>query len=208
MIDTTAWCFCSCKRPKEECICDLKRWARRNSDWPIAKLVGSATYAQLMDVGPGLFEPFTDWRSDGNTSSSIGPLSNWNSKTTLLNTSPDNRVGGLTKEEHVPPPPNLVSTVLAEGYLTVPDLKRLLIKAASSCESRKREVLKEHIDPRIEMLIGSSTSYTHPELTLGEILVTFSFITVIVSVLIGIFVRINFGASCKFAGGCPISRRV
>jgi len=61
--ESSSCSICSCKDEKrQECICDLKRWSRRNSDWPIAKLVGSATYAQLLDAGPGLFEPFTDWR--------------------------------------------------------------------------------------------------------------------------------------------------
>lgn len=177
---------CKCKEYEKECICDLLSFSRKYTDWPIAKCVGSATYAQLLDAAPGLFEPFPDWRSDGNTASSLSRFSPNPFKTIKVPNSGE-------KEDEVPPPPNLISTILAEGYLTAPELKRLLIKASQG----------NGIDPRIETIIATSVPYSYPEMTLGEILITFILYSLIIGFVVGIIIRFNYSTGCKIIGGCP-----
>jgi hypothetical protein len=164
----------------ERCLCDLRKHSKWSSDWPIAKLVGTATYAQLLDAAPGMFEPFPDWRSDGNTASSILSISDTKGPvfTQMLNHKCLERIYEIvpliTKEDKVPYPPNLVSTVLVEGELSTAELKRLLIQAAAG----------DCVDPRIEPLVGSSMEYSNPELTLGEILGSFVIYTLLVSLVL------------------------
>ncbi len=178
----------------------LKKHARWATDWPIAKLLGSATYAQLHDNAPGLFEPFPDWRSKGNSSSSIKTFFDDRHMGVLWNRRPGmpcekyNHVNCVLKnkgiscnthdtcipgvynfvEDKVPGPPNLVSTVLLEGELSPLKLKCLLIEA----------VKNNSVDPRIEPLVRSSTSYCSPELTPGEIMFNTVLITVLVLLVI------------------------
>jgi hypothetical protein len=165
-----------CPRPyrvSKECVCDLRRLAASASDWEIAILVGAATYGQLLDAGPGLFEPFSDFRSDGGGAASIASVCF--QKTC-------HRRGGvlvaadtpLPRDVLSPPPPNLVSTLLADGALTIGDLKRLLVRAASG----------RGVSPLIEPLVASSVSYRHPELTLGEIVGTFVWFAVIAAIVL------------------------
>lgn len=155
------------------CICDLRTLPR--DDWNIAKLIGVSTYAQLLDAGPGLFEPFPDMRSDGNVASSIQPI---NAVLKNLNQLKPMIGGGwLPREIESPPPPNLISTLLVEGDLSPACLKRLLINAVNGYGP---------IDPRIESIIHSSRSYRSPELSLGEIVAMFVFYSIVVSVVISI----------------------
>jgi hypothetical protein len=72
-----------------------------------------------------------------------------------------------------------VSTVLVDGELSVHDLKRLLIKAA----------YENYIDPRIDVLVGSSKAYTRAELSLGEILGLFVFYAIVVAVVTAIIFK-------------------
>jgi len=134
------------------CICDLR--AARVSDWAIARRVGAATYAQLLDHAPGLFEPFPDFRTNGNTTAAVAVLE---CPAALRGrTGPG---GWISREDEAPPPPNLVSTVLAEGALSPADLKRALLRAAAG----------RPCDPLVRPLLRSSRAYRSPELTLGEI---------------------------------------
>jgi hypothetical protein len=138
----------ACTHPRTSdgsgCVCDLRRWGRKYSDWPIARLVGAATYAQLVDSAPGLFEVFPDLRSDGGASS-IATL-----------TSADHALeqrgfcgGLLSREKEAPPPPSAVSALLAGGELTPADLKRMLICAAVCAEQTRT------IYPKSQGLIDS-----------------------------------------------------
>lgn len=140
------------------CICDIASYADFKSDWNIAQLVGIATYGQLLDAAPGLFQPFPDIRANGDSSSSIAPL--FGMRTPIA---PESRT--------VPFPPNVVSTYLADGHLTPADLKRLLINAANG----------HGVDPRIEALVGSSPSYKSPELSLSEIVLHLALLTAVVA---------------------------
>lgn len=163
--------------------CDLRRFANRNSDWPIAQLVGSMTYAQLVDHLPGVFEPFPEVRTDGQCASSISSLTMGEEECVVLQSA-----GILPKSASRKPPPNLVSTVLADGNLSAGELKRALIHASNVVHQYKmghisRATANARIDPRIISLIGSSKSYTSPELSLGEILFTFVLYTAIVSIV-------------------------
>ena len=184
----------------------LKRHAKWATDWPIAQLVGSATYAQLQDNAPGLFEPFPDWRSRGNTSSSLKTFFDERHLGILWNRRPGmpcekyNKIGCVFKskdircknhctggieildfaEDRVPGPPNLVSTVILESGLCPLELKCLLIEAVRTGK----------IDPRIDPLIRSSTSYNNPELTPGQILYQTVAITVLVLFVILFFIKI------------------
>ena len=188
------------------CICDIRHHAKTNSDWPIARLIGSATYAQLLDAAGGLFETFPDFRSDGNSASSISSLGK---NSVAARVTGDRRSGSLTsapvlnnshigngfitKENTVPPPPNLVSTLLVDGELTPADMKRLLVIAVKTGE----------IDPRIERLIDSSTSYAFPELTLGQIFAKFAIYTLIVSFICVFIIQLSGKkVTCSLIGGC------
>lgn len=175
---------------ENECVCDLKSHAIARSDWAIARLVGSATYAQLLDAAPGLFEPFHDWRSDGGSANSLQrfiPTIFGASKTKLVRET-------AVETDAVPFSPNLVSTVLAEGNLTTPDLKRLLINAA----------LGKGLDPRIEPLVNSSIMYSYPIASLGEIVATFVTITFLFSFTIGIVMQMCKKCWCFVVGGCKL----
>lgn len=163
-----------CRAPRRgkdgvSCICDLRKLSNSYSDWSIARLTGVATYAQLLDVGPGLFEAFPDMRSDGNSASAVTAFSAIGSCRGR-----QGPAGWIPREAEAPPPPNLVSTVLAEGSITVPDLKRALVRAT----------LGRSYDPIISPLIRSSRSYRFPELNLGEIVAAFITYAVIFSIFI------------------------
>ena len=161
----------------------LESRAIYKSDWPIARLVGSATYAQLMDSAPGLYEPFGDWRGTGSSSTSLRALLGsfgLNMIMMLNNDCTDENVARLVPPEvYVPTPPNLVSTVLYDGNISGLDLKTLLINA---CESGE-------IDERIGPLVGSSIAYTNPVLTLGEIVLCFAVVAAVVSIISGVVLR-------------------
>lgn len=172
-----ACCDGRCVKYDSECVCDLHLESNAKTDWAIARLVGTATYAQLLDAGPGLFHPFEDWRSDGGA------------MTTPFHIGPLRLFGGVVEEtdhevvatDAVPFPPNLVSTVLADGLLTVPGLKRLLLDAAYRCLPP---------DPRIEPLIHTTIEYTYPIVTVAEILLTFVVVTLVVSVVVASMMRL------------------
>lgn len=172
-----------CKYPrlkdKSGCICDLRKKANTFNDWKIAQLVGVATYAQLLDAAPGLFTPFPDHRSDGNSSSSIISF-----RTPMGGCSPIIH-GWICREKEIPPPPNLVSTILANGEITLGELKRQLIRAS----------LGLPYDPYINPLIGTSKSYSKPELTLGEIISSFIIYTIIFSIIIGVIIGFFTGTN-------------
>lgn len=155
------------------CICDLRKISHQYSDWAIARLTGVATYAQLLDAAPGLFEAFPDLRSDGNSGSSISAFNG--PGTFRTHQGPP---GWIPRESEAPPPPNLVSTVLVEGLVTPADLKRALIRAS----------LGRSYDPVVKPLIYSSRSYRYPELTLGEIVTIFVFYALIFSIFIGVVI--------------------
>lgn len=152
------------------CICDLRKLSGQYSDWTIARLTGVATYAQLLDVGPGLFEAFPDMRSDGNAGSSLSAFNGVGSFRGR-----QGPAGWISREAEAPPPPNLVSTVLVDGGMSVADLKRALVRAT----------LGRSYDPVIKPLFHSSRSYRYPELTLGEIVAAFVFYALVFSVFIG-----------------------
>jgi hypothetical protein len=160
-----------------ECVCDLRSFARSHSDWPIAVMVGAATYGQLLDAAPGLFEPFPDYRARGNSANSIQSVSYEKSKIVC-----DSKIVSpewISKEASNPTPPNFVSTFLVEKGLSVADMKRLLIRA----------VWGNDADPRISDLVASSRSYRNPELSLFEIVITFAIYAVIVTIIISFFFR-------------------
>lgn len=149
------------------CVCDLRALVGRFDDWRIAQLTGVATYAQLLDAGPGLFKAFADCRSDGNTCAAI---------TSFNGTAPREGVNGtISIEAGAPPPPNLVSTILATGQITPAGIKRALIRASRGCV----------YDPLVEPLIGTSMSYRSPEMPLGNLIVVFIVFAIVVSLVLG-----------------------
>lgn len=177
-----------CKKYEGECICDLEKHAIARSDWAIARLVGAATYAQLLDAAPGLFEPFEDWRSDGGSANSLHRFI-----PTIFGASKKKLVEENTPAaDAVPYPPNLVSTVLGNGDLSAPQLKRLLIKAA----------LGKGLDPRIEPLVATSIMYSYPVSTLGEIFFIFVLLAVLFSIVLGIAMQYGKKHWCSGVGGC------
>ena len=175
--------------------CDLVRYAKSHSDWSIAQLVGVETYVQLLDSAPGLFEPFPEVRTDGDCARSISYFSS-STSTAAANA----LLGDLPSLEKRKIAPNLVSTVLVDGDLTPEDMKRLLIRAVHIAARAKREDISFQtalleIDPRIISLVGSSRSYKSPELSLGEIVLAFTFYTIVAALIsVVMFKKIN---GCK-----------
>jgi len=213
-----------------------------------------------MTTCPGLFEPFPDWVSDGNSASSLNTFkiygvhretnaSNINNKTTkrAYTCIDDPSPGTSLNTSCVPVSPNLVSTVLADCEMTAPTLKRLLIIAAGCCCTYTPvntvtgvcmlcSVASSGcvcgwkigtVDPRIEVLVGSSLSYSYPVLTLGEIFIIFLAIGGAVSFVFAVGIVKSNGRSiseyintevdifsggkktpeiCKASGGCPTTR--
>lgn len=187
----------TCPRPRKfdnsGCICDLRKWAHTNSDWPIARVVGSATYAQLCDSSPGLYESFPDFRSNGYAASSNAAISNSDA------TGAFRIKAKLTKEDEAPPPPNSVSVYLAEGVVSPADLKRkLIIEAASkipkpgfstvfSNPNGRDAADEDPIEPAgwaARELLGTSRIYRNPELNVGEVTTFFVIMALVVSVFL------------------------
>lgn len=187
-------CKCNRKCDGSGCICDLSRHASTCSDWKIAQLVGSATYAQLLDAAPGLFEPFPDYRTDGNTTVDLPSVYGL---ARILRTCNDGEDGSLLQEDSVAPPPNLVSTLLVDGDVTPANLKRMLINATRCAPAA------ECVAP----LVNSSRCYNAPSMTLAEVFAHFCILAVVISILAAaILYLIGNRWACKFAGGCPGKR--
>lgn len=189
-----------------ECVCDLRAFARAHSDWPIAILVGSATYAQLLDAGPGLFEPFPYGRHDGSGMSSVAPLNGDHhrvARCASTSTTSTNLAGGALPVEFAsPPPPNLVSTILADGHVTVGDLKRRLLRAAAATTTKCG-----FNDDVLAPIIGSSVSYRGPVLTIAETLSSFVFLAVMTGIVIAAFTSsLRTSVVCR-GGGINDCRR-
>lgn len=165
------------------CHCYLKERARKG-DWEIAKLVGIATYAQLLDSAPGLFEPIADVRNNGNSASSLTSFNNMSIEPTFMNKLHHKCIKNLmyifpniTQNDKIPAPPNLVSTILADEHMTAEQLKCLLFDAVDGINAH----------PILEPLIHSSTSYNKPELTLGQIFIIFMVLTIIITIFVILF---------------------
>jgi hypothetical protein len=125
----------------------------RNLDWNIAKLVGVDTYSQLIHSCPKLYEPFKELTNNY----SLNDIVNYDNNNLFIN--------------H---PPNLVSTLLVDSYLTPVQLKKLLIKATMG-----------DVDPRIETLINSSNSYSYNELELSELFIFTVKYSLVFSLMVG-----------------------
>jgi hypothetical protein len=203
-----------CKNPRVfdgcGCICDLRAFAHGHSDWLIARLVGGATYAQLLDCSPGLYEPFPDFRTDGNSATS---LPSFLSRRMTRSSSFSKKCKKNNPDDEVPIPPNLVSTVLSDDNLTPADLKRLLIQAAHAyfvcsykcdpgccCGGEMNSDMtapciksRSRIDPRIEPLLHSSNSYYYPQLNLGDIFLIFIVFSFIISISIAVGIKVFWG---------------
>ena len=183
----------TCPHPRTKdgsgCICDLRKWSKSNSDWPIASVVGSATYAHLLDSSPGLYEPFTDFRSCGYAASANAVPQ----KSGMFRIQAQKSV---SKEDEAPPPPNFVSTVLAEGAVSPADLKRRLIVEAAvrlckpglcTPEASDNDGYLYGVEPATHaarLLVGTSHRYRSPELNLGEVFAFFLTITLVVAIVI------------------------
>ena len=146
----------------------------------IFRLVGAATYGQLLDHFPGLYEPFVDYRSKGFSSSS---LTNFNfyhykehnendyhvslpySKSVFMDPCNDKEIlSQIPKlyfdEEFISPtPPNLVSSVFLESGLEPCEFKTLLLKYG----------LDVYHDKRVEGLVSSSRCYKEPKSSLYDV---------------------------------------
>ncbi len=180
------------------CVCDIALFARCSGDWPIARAVGVATYAQLLDAGPGLFEPIPDVRSGGRSASSLlgGSFTNMISRRFSPDASDPTKSGFPGPESAIPSPPNLVSTVLAEGELSPAELKRLLIVyTQTGCA-----------DPRIHPLIGSSRAYRDPEDSLAAVVGYFALYALIVGISAALLMRLRGGEVACGLVGCPPRR--
>lgn len=161
---------CPNPRKNEGCVCDLRKWAKSHSDWPIAKLVGNFTYKQLLDNAPGLFEPFPDFTNDGNCPSSITSLTSVEYTMTEMRRRSKNMANLFAGPQ---PTPNFVSTLLVDGF-NMGDIKRKLIYIATGG--------KDKFGCSVDTLIGQTRGYSFPELSLGEIVCSFCVYAVIVSV--------------------------
>lgn len=161
------------------CICDLRAFAKCHSDWPIAMIVGVRTYAQLCDAAPGLFEPFPDVsRSDREHTATTVSL-------VFLNGGNQVEADDIVQRivhSRPGPPPNDISGMLSsfDGTLTMPDVKRLLIRATWD---------PQNADARIAPLLLSSIGYKNPQSSLAELFATTAILSFFASVLVGFVMR-------------------
>lgn len=137
------------------------------NDWLIAQLVGVDTYNQLVQHAPGHFRVFPSRAIDARAAPAIEYL--WGGS----NSAPAPLSGSMPSTASAPAPPNLVSTVLVDGCMSVEELRDALARSALA------RVTNGHVDPRapprtlddprIALLIGSSRTYLLPEQSMTEI---------------------------------------